>query len=243
MNNSRPSVRQRPIEQGKPLRIIVSFKQLAELEETGNFMGENASGFPLNQKLNNKTAELERDQEKIYQQLEARTSIIIPKTQKNTNGPDSSLKETQIQKEAPILNNSASKHINKREDFKPPKGKLTKEINKQKFECPGHYVRYFRMKTSEREFKFEYEATLQDMDFVQNTLKGFDITEFEKVIDTWEKDTEENRKDSEEPLGPVLPFQELFARLQGIVYINDSMISKLTQIYEVILLHLIIYIS
>ena len=62
-------------------------------------------------------------------------------------------------------------------------------LKKQELSQPRHYIRYFSNKEGDPETNYNYEATLQDLEFLR-TLEAPSCTEaeFEQLVDMFERE-------------------------------------------------------
>ena len=155
----RTGFRQRPIDSTKQIQIVNNLKKVMETTDE-----------ETKKELNN----IENELNKILELYDKKKIIIIPNVEKIDiirNNNDSKLKK-------PNSKNSEKKELNNKNNI---------EYTQKEYKRPNHYIIYSERERQEN-LKRDYEATINDVNFI-NFEKGFmKLEELEKVISTLEND-------------------------------------------------------
>ena len=155
----RTGFRQRPIDSTKQIQIVNNLKKVMETTDE-----------ETKKELNN----IENELNKILELYDKKKIIIIPNVEKidiKRNNNDSKLKK-------PNSKNSEKKELNNKNNI---------EYTQKEYKRPNHYIIYSERERQEN-LKRDYEATINDVNFI-NFEKGFmKLEELEKVISTLEND-------------------------------------------------------
>ena len=155
----RTGFRQRPIDSTKQIQIVNNLKKVMETTDE-----------ETKKELNN----IENELNKILELYDKKKIIIIPNVEKidiKRNNNDSKLKK-------PNSKNSEKKELNNKNNI---------EYTQKEYKRPNHYIIYSEKERQEN-LKRDYEATINDVNFI-NFEKGFmKLEELEKVISTLEND-------------------------------------------------------
>ncbi len=155
----RTGFRQRPIDSTKQIQIVNNLKKVMETTDE-----------ETKKELNN----IENELNKILELYDKKKIIIIPNVEKidiKRNNNDSKLKKQNSK-------NSEKKELNNKNNI---------EYSQKEYQRPNHYIIYSERERQEN-LKRDYEATINDVNFI-NFEKGFmKLEELEKVISTLEND-------------------------------------------------------
>ena len=160
----RTGFRQRPIDATKQIQIVNNLKKVME-----------STDLESKKELNS----IETELNKILELYDKKKIIIIPNVEKIDNRNNESNKE-KLKK-----SNSKNSSLEKKELLMKNKSDI--EYIQKEFKRPNHYIIYSEKQRQEN-LKRDYEATINDINFI-NFEKGFmKLEELEKVISTLEND-------------------------------------------------------
>ena len=160
----RTGFRQRPIDATKQIQIVKNLKKVME-----------STDLESKKELNS----IETELNKILELYDKKKIIIIPNVEKIDNRNNESNKE-KLKK-----SNSKNSSLEKKELLMKNKSDI--EYIQKEFKRPNHYIIYSEKQRQEN-LKRDYEATINDINFI-NFEKGFmKLEELEKVISTLEND-------------------------------------------------------
>ena len=160
----RTGFRQRPIDATKQIQIVKNLKKVME-----------STDLESKKELNS----IETELNKILELYDKKKIIIIPNVEKIDNRNNESNKE-KLKK-----SNSKNSSLEKKELLMKNKSDI--EYIQKEFKRPNHYIIYSEKQRQEN-LKRDYEATINDINFI-NFEKGFmKLEELENVISTLEND-------------------------------------------------------
>ena len=160
----RTGFRQRPIDATKQIQIVNNLKKVMESTD---------------QETKKELNTIETELNKILELYDKKKIIIIPNVEKIDNRNNESNKE-KLKK-----SNSKNSSLEKKELLMKNKSDI--EYIQKEFKRPNHYIIYSEKQRQEN-LKRDYEATINDINFI-NFEKGFmKLEELEKVISTLEND-------------------------------------------------------